>query len=162
MGECDRDVKGVPSIGKVIRSAGVLVRMLPILDMSCEENTARRKWKSPLFDSGNWTPEDVEKWSVSRWGKNRRRTNSLCSLPDVLGIGGIKEMTWGEFYSCFLVQLFLFMSLAKVDVSRWACRNSKRRKLKSVINAAWRINCKRHKGDRVQSINYNCLLWIAG
>jgi hypothetical protein len=38
---CDRDVKGVSSIFKVIRSPVVLPRMLPILDWSCEENTVR-------------------------------------------------------------------------------------------------------------------------
>ncbi len=36
---CDRDVKGVLSIFKVIRSPAVLARMFPILDLSCEKNT---------------------------------------------------------------------------------------------------------------------------
>ncbi len=39
---CDRGVKGAPSIFKVIRSAAALARMFPILDLSCEENAARR------------------------------------------------------------------------------------------------------------------------
>ena len=38
---CDRDVKGVPSIFKVIRSDSALARMLPTLDLSCDD-AARR------------------------------------------------------------------------------------------------------------------------
>ncbi len=38
----DHDVKGVPSIFKVIRSVVALARMFPILDLSSEENAARR------------------------------------------------------------------------------------------------------------------------
>ena len=37
----DRDVKGARSIFKVIRSAAALARMLPILDLSCEENATQ-------------------------------------------------------------------------------------------------------------------------
>ncbi len=40
MGECDLEVIGAPSIFSVIRSAAALARMLPILDLSCEENAA--------------------------------------------------------------------------------------------------------------------------
>ena len=42
---CDPEGTGVPSIFKTIRSAAALTRMLPILDLSCEENVTRRKWK---------------------------------------------------------------------------------------------------------------------
>ncbi len=41
---CDLETIGVPSIFNVIHSAAVLVRMLPTLDLSCEEKTERRKW----------------------------------------------------------------------------------------------------------------------
>jgi hypothetical protein len=43
-----REAIGASSIFKTIRSAAALARMLPTLDLSCEENAARRKWKSPL------------------------------------------------------------------------------------------------------------------
>jgi hypothetical protein len=40
-----------------------------------------------------------KKRSVSRWScKNKRLTNSLCNLPDVLVIPGIKEITLGDCY----------------------------------------------------------------
>jgi hypothetical protein len=43
MGECVIVTsKGSPSIFKVIHSDVVLVRMFPILDLRCEENTVRR------------------------------------------------------------------------------------------------------------------------
>ena len=46
MGECgDLEAVGVSSIFKTTRSAAALVRMLPTLDLSCEENVTRRKWK---------------------------------------------------------------------------------------------------------------------
>ncbi len=41
---CDRQTIGVTSIFKTIRSAAALVRMLPTLDLRCEENAERRKW----------------------------------------------------------------------------------------------------------------------
>ncbi len=41
MGECDLEAIGTPSIFKLIRSVGVLVRMLSTSDLSCEENTTR-------------------------------------------------------------------------------------------------------------------------
>jgi hypothetical protein len=34
---CDLDATGAPSIFKKIRSASALVRIIPILDLSCEE-----------------------------------------------------------------------------------------------------------------------------
>ena len=39
------EVIGDPSIFNIIRSAAVLVTMWPTLDLRCEENTKRRKWK---------------------------------------------------------------------------------------------------------------------
>jgi hypothetical protein len=40
----------VPSRLRSIRKTVVLTRVLPTLDLNCEKNTVRRKWKSPLFD----------------------------------------------------------------------------------------------------------------
>ena len=50
---CDLEAIGVPSIFNIIRSAAALTRMLPTLNLSCEEKAlfikkekaARRKWK---------------------------------------------------------------------------------------------------------------------
>ncbi len=42
MGECDLGDTGVSSILRVIRSNEDLVRMLPTLELSREENTTRR------------------------------------------------------------------------------------------------------------------------
>ncbi len=36
---CDLDVIGTPSKFRLIRSVAVLVKMLPILDLICEENS---------------------------------------------------------------------------------------------------------------------------
>ena len=41
---CVVDVIGVPSKLRVIRKAEALARVSPTLDLSCEENAARRKW----------------------------------------------------------------------------------------------------------------------
>ena len=82
---CDLDTTGETSIFSVILSAAVLERMLPTFDLSCEENVVCLKWKWPLVDYARWTPEVVKNRSVSRRVcKNRRCTNSLCNLPDVL------------------------------------------------------------------------------
>ncbi len=78
---CDLEDIGVSSIFKTIRSDEVLVRMFPTLDLRCEDNTDRRKWK--LVDT-MWTPEGDRKRSVSRWvSKNNRRTNSQSRFPGV-------------------------------------------------------------------------------
>ena len=42
----DLETTGVSSIFIVIRSAATLVRMLPNLDLSCEEKTTRWQWNS--------------------------------------------------------------------------------------------------------------------
>ncbi len=53
----------------------------PIFDLRFTKNAVRRKWKNPLVDYGTWTPEAVEKRSVSRWTcKNKILTNSLRNL----------------------------------------------------------------------------------
>jgi hypothetical protein len=39
---CDLEAIGAPSIFKLIRKTGSLVRMFPPLDLGCEENAARR------------------------------------------------------------------------------------------------------------------------
>ncbi len=95
---CDLDVTGAPSIFSVIHSPAALTRMLSIFDLSCEENTVHLKWNWSLVDYTRWTPETTKKRSVSRWCcKNRRKTNSLCNLPDVLAIEGIKTTEDGVF-----------------------------------------------------------------
>ena len=57
---CHCETMGTPSKLRLIRSAYSatgLVRMLPTLDLSCEENDTRRKW------NGRLTPEGEKKWS---------------------------------------------------------------------------------------------------
>jgi hypothetical protein len=41
MGECDLEAMGAPAIFNVIHSVEALARMLPTLDLRCEENTER-------------------------------------------------------------------------------------------------------------------------
>ena len=50
MGECVLEAIGSPSRLRFTRKTAALARMFPILDLSWEENTARWKWNSPLFD----------------------------------------------------------------------------------------------------------------
>ena len=40
----DLEAMGAPSILRLIRSAAALARIMPTLDLSCEENIARRRW----------------------------------------------------------------------------------------------------------------------
>ncbi len=55
-----------------------------------------RKWNWPPSCYVSWTPETAKKRSVSRWAcRNRTRTNSLCSLPDVLVISDMKDIVLG-------------------------------------------------------------------
>ncbi len=49
---CDLKATGAPSIFKLIRKAAALARMVPTLALSCEEDIARRKWKSPMPKEG--------------------------------------------------------------------------------------------------------------
>jgi hypothetical protein len=80
---CVLEVIDTPSILSVIRKDTVLVRVLPTFAFRVTKNTVRRKWNSPLVDSGSWTPEDEKKRSVSRWVcRNNSLMNSLCNLPD--------------------------------------------------------------------------------
>ncbi len=73
----------------------VVLRMLLISGLNCEDHSARWWWNWPLVDCGRWTPEAVKNRSVSRLScKNRSHTNWRCILPDVLTIGDIQEMTW--------------------------------------------------------------------
>ncbi len=58
---CDLEDVGDPSIFNVIHSVADLPRMLPTLDLSCEEKAARRKWNWSRWDCGNWTPEPTKK-----------------------------------------------------------------------------------------------------
>jgi hypothetical protein len=44
------EVIGVLSRLRFTRKAAALGEMLPSLDLTCEENTVRRKWNSPLVD----------------------------------------------------------------------------------------------------------------
>ena len=41
---CDLEAIGNPTIFKLIRSVGTLTKMLPTLDLTCEENVGRWKW----------------------------------------------------------------------------------------------------------------------
>jgi hypothetical protein len=89
---CDLDVMGDPSKLSVIRKDAALARSRTTLFLNCWARVARRKWNSPLVDSGSWTPEAAKKRSVSRWTcKNKSLTNSLSNLPDVLSIAGIND-----------------------------------------------------------------------
>ncbi len=49
---CDLEGIGIPSIFNFIRSVAALARMLPTLDLSCEEKAERWKWNWPLVDCG--------------------------------------------------------------------------------------------------------------
>jgi hypothetical protein len=64
-------VIGVPSILIVIRETVSLVRVLPTSTFRVDENDTRWKWNSPRL---------VYSLMIS-----------LCNLPDVVGISGIKE-----------------------------------------------------------------------
>ena len=75
---CNLETVGVASMFRLILRTTVLTRMCHTLDLICEENVTRWKWKSRL-DYARWTPETVRKRSVSRWDcKNKRNTNSHC------------------------------------------------------------------------------------
>jgi len=93
---CDVDVIGVPSKLRLIRKTAALTRVSPTLDLRCEENTTRWKWNWTLLCCATLTPEATKKKSVPRGVcRNESLTNSLCNLPDVLEIVGIKEITLG-------------------------------------------------------------------
>ena len=47
---CDLESIGAPSIFNVIHSPAVLLRMLPTIDLSCEEKVERGKWNWSLVD----------------------------------------------------------------------------------------------------------------
>jgi hypothetical protein len=91
----DLDAIGDPSRLRLIRKVTDLASRFPLFDLRFEKNAARRKWKnSPLVDCASGTPEAEKKRSVSRWAcKNKSLINSLCNLPDVLAIAGIKDTT---------------------------------------------------------------------
>ncbi len=90
---CVCETIGTLSIFRVIRKAASLARMIPHFDLSWEENTTRWKWNCLRLDWTIWTPEAEKKRSVSqRAYRNKRRTNWLCNLPDVLATAGIKEI----------------------------------------------------------------------
>ena len=44
------EVIGAPSKSRLTRKAAALARVLPTFAFRCEENEARRKWKSALVD----------------------------------------------------------------------------------------------------------------
>ncbi len=55
---CDLEALGVPSIFKLIhRKASALVRMLPTLVLTCEENAARRSETDQTHDSSGQVRE---------------------------------------------------------------------------------------------------------
>jgi hypothetical protein len=98
-------VIGTPSRLRLIRNVAALARIDETRDLSIEEKDARRKWKNaPIFDCADWTPEAAKKRSVSRWNcKNRILINSLWSLPDVLVIADMTDL------SVLIVVLLLFI-----------------------------------------------------
>jgi hypothetical protein len=51
MGQCVLDDRGSLSILRLIRSVTSLTRMLPTIDLRCDESVSRRKWNSPLINS---------------------------------------------------------------------------------------------------------------
>ncbi len=82
---CDLDVMGVPSKLSVIRKDTVLARARSTLLLNCWAKASWWKWNWPQSVYGIWTPEVAKKRWVSRWvWKNKRLTNSLCNLPDVV------------------------------------------------------------------------------
>jgi hypothetical protein len=90
------DAIGVPSRLRFTRKAAALPRSRPTFLLNWAENAARRKWNWPRSVCADWTPEDVQKRSVSGWScKNKSRTNSLCNRSDVLAIVGINDTTLG-------------------------------------------------------------------
>ena len=91
---CERDVIGAPSIFKFTRIAAALARVVPILDLSCARK-APHFWYVAVCCAG-WTPEAAKKRSVSRCAcKNSNLMNSLCNLPEVLAIAGMKAVDIG-------------------------------------------------------------------
>ena len=62
---CDLESIGAPSIFKLIHSVAALARILPILELSCEENAARRKCALAellkLQESGQFPDEPVKR-----------------------------------------------------------------------------------------------------
>ncbi len=93
----DLDAIGAPSRLRTTRQAAALARARPTLLFKPVEKAERRKWKNPpLVGCADWTPEAAKKRSVSRWVcKNKSLTNSLCNLPLVLAIAGIKDTALG-------------------------------------------------------------------
>ncbi len=81
---CDLEAIGVPSMFKLIRSASALTRMLPTLDLTFEENAARRigSWLAlnellKLQESCQFPGEPVNiKATNSPWRPSRRTSNS--------------------------------------------------------------------------------------
>jgi hypothetical protein len=64
---CVLEVVDNPSRFRLIRKDVAFPMGLPTFTLNCEENATRQKWKSPLEYFSNWTSEDAQKWSVSRW-----------------------------------------------------------------------------------------------
>jgi hypothetical protein len=97
---------GVSSIFKTISSTVSLVMMLPTLDMKCEENTVRRKWKLVCV---NWTHEESRTRSVSRCVyKDKRPTNSQCNHPDVPSFTYLQGLVTLHEFVEYLIILFIF------------------------------------------------------
>ena len=112
---------GVPSRFRLTRKVVSLSRMFPTLGLNYTENTVRWKWKSPLVEYGRWTPESSKKRSVSRWScKNKRITNSLCNLPDVLEIGVLNEVVLGGLLFCLFLVFLWNDKVRDKDFITWA------------------------------------------
>jgi hypothetical protein len=97
---CDLDVMDAPSKLSVIRKAATFARARPTLLLNCWAKAAWRKWNWPRSCCASWTPEAEKKRSVSRWAcKNKSLTNSLCNLPDDVGLGGrVQHSSFCDFF----------------------------------------------------------------
>jgi hypothetical protein len=117
---CDLDTMGTPSKFREIRTSDSLTRVRSTLILSWEEKAVSRQWNIPRSVCGSWTPEVAKRRSVSRWDcKNKSLTNSLCNLPDVLGIVGINDT---------VLRLFIIKSIKREVQTRpiYDCRCDER------------------------------------
>ena len=92
------------------------LRLLPTLDLNCEENVVWRKWK--CFCT-TWTPKTGRKLSVSRWDcKNRRHTNSQCNVLPMVH-GEIRALRPRHIWSYLILSDLWVSDLSCVSRSNW-------------------------------------------
>jgi hypothetical protein len=99
---CALEVIGTPSRLRLTRKAAqpwrVFRTLLPTLDLSCEENAARRKWKSPLVGCASSTPEAAKTVSVyyeTRKRKLNRRLIYECRCDERLKVKAVESTHLG-------------------------------------------------------------------